>query len=165
MRSTTITTLNAQAGQSMSVVGDTYRILLSGQQTEGTHAIIDMLIPPQGGPGPHAHTAIQESFYVVEGEIEFKSESQTYTAGQGSFVNIPLGGAVHSFKNKTDQLAHLICIIVPSGLDEFFTKIGEPVESGAFLASSPMTPEKQKQLEEIAERYGQELFPPNYLDR
>ena len=164
MRPTAVSTLNAQDGQSVSVVGDTYRILLSGQQTKGTHAIIDMLIPPQGGPGPHAHAGIQESFYVVEGEIEFKSESQTYSAGQGAFVNIPLGGAVHSFKNKTDQLAHLICVVVPAGLDEFFTEIGEPVESGTFLTPSPMTPEKQKQLEEIAKRYGQELFPPDYFN-
>ena len=163
MRPVTITTLDAQAGQSISVVGDTYRILLSGQQTKGTHTIIDMLIPPQGGPSPHAHVAIQESFYVVEGQIEFQSESQTYTASQGSFVDIPLGGAVHSFKNKTDQLAHLLCVVVPAGLDEFFTEIGEPVERGTFLTPPTMTPEKQKQLEEIAKRYGQELYPPDYF--
>lgn len=165
MRPVTITTLEAQEGQSISVVGDTYRILLSGQQTKGTYTIIDMLIPPQGGPGPHAHAAIQESFYVVEGQIEFQSESQTYTASQGSFVDIPLGGAVHSFKNKTDQLAHLLCVVVPAGLDGFFTEIGEPVESGTFLAPPTMTPAKQQQVEEIAKRYGQELFPPDYFNR
>ena len=165
MRPTTITTLNAQDGQSISVVGDTYRILVSGEQTQGNYAIIDMLIPPQGGPGPHAHAAIQESFYVMEGEIEFSSESQTFTARQGSSVSVSLGGAVHSFKNKTDTVAHLLCVVVPAGLDKFFTEMGKPVESNAFLPPPSMNHEEQQRLEEVAKKYGQELFPPDYLNK
>ena len=50
-------TVGSQEGQSLSVVGDTYRILMTGKQTGGEFAVIDMLIPPEGGPGPHAHAA------------------------------------------------------------------------------------------------------------
>ncbi|HXO74313.1 MAG TPA: hypothetical protein VN824_03765, partial [Puia sp.] len=49
----------SQDGQSLSVVGDTYRILISGKETEGAFAVIDMLIPPGGGPGPHSHPNIR----------------------------------------------------------------------------------------------------------
>jgi hypothetical protein len=52
MRPTAIRTLDPQAGPSLSVVGDTYRIVTSGAQTGGAYAIIDMLVPPGGGPGP-----------------------------------------------------------------------------------------------------------------
>jgi len=82
------------------VVGDSYRVVITGKETEGAYAVIDMLVPPNGGPGPHAHTAFQESFHVLEGEIEVKTENGTYTAGKGSFVNIPLGGLIHCFKTK-----------------------------------------------------------------
>jgi len=148
-------------GQNVSVVGDTYRILISGKETGGAFAVIDMLIPPGGGPGPHAHPDFHESFYVIDGEIEVRSEAGSYTAGQGSFVLIPRGGVVHCFKNKTDQVAHLLCTVAPSGLEEFFLEIGQPVAAGAFLA--PPDEAALKKILPVAEKYGQKLFPPDYL--
>jgi quercetin dioxygenase-like cupin family protein len=150
-----------QDGQNVSVVGDTYRILITGKQTQGAFATIDMLIPPGGGPGPHAHPDFHESFYVIDGEIEVKSEAGTYTAGQGSFVHIPKGGIVHCFKNKTQHMAHILCMVAPSGLEEFFAKIGTPVAVGAFVA--PPDGEAMKKIIPIAEQYGQKVFPPDYL--
>jgi quercetin dioxygenase-like cupin family protein len=156
-------TIGPDNGQNLSVVGDNYRILVSGKQTGGAFATIDMLIPPGGGPGPHAHPDFQESFYVIDGEIEVKSESGTYTAKKGSFVSIPKGGIVHCFKNKTDQMAHLLCMVVPSGLEEFFMEIGKPVAIGEFLPPPPMDEEAMKKILPIVEKYGQKLFPPDYL--
>lgn len=73
-----LTTITAQDGQVLSVVGDTYRLVITGEETGGAYAAIDMLIPPQGGPGPHAHANFQESFYVLEGEIVIKIKAQSY---------------------------------------------------------------------------------------
>jgi quercetin dioxygenase-like cupin family protein len=159
-----ILTIDNGQGQSLSVVGDSYQILISGEQTNGNYAVIDMLIPPGGGPGPHAHKDMQEMFYVVEGEIEFKMEGGKYTANKGSFVNIPLGGAVHCFKNTTGKIAHLLCTVVPAGLDRFFQEIGKPVETGTFLPAPALNTEELNKLKSIAEKYGQKLYPPNFLD-
>jgi quercetin dioxygenase-like cupin family protein len=156
-------TIGSDKGTSVSVVGDTYRILITGEQTAHVYAAIDMLIPPNGGPGPHAHAGFQESFYVIEGEIEVKSEVSTYTAKKGSFVNIPTGGIVHCFKNKTKETAHLLCFVAPSGLEEFFIEIGKPVLPGNFLPPPQLNAEGIKKLEIIAEKYGQKIFPPDYL--
>ena len=159
-----IITLDNGQGQSFSIGGSSYRILISGEQTGGSYAVIDMLVPPGGGPGPHAHKHFQEMFYVVDGEVEFKREGGKYAAKKGSFVNIPLGGAVHSFKNTTDKLAHLICTVVPSGLDSFFQEIGKPVESGTFLPPPTLSKDDMIKLKTIGEKYGQEFYPPNFLD-
>lgn len=105
--------------------------------------MIDMLVPPGGGPGPHAHANMQEAFYVIDGEIEFKTEAGSYTARKGSFVNIPLGGAVHSFKNISESIAHMLCTVTPAGLEEFFEEIEKPVEAGKFLA--PHVPDLEEQ--------------------
>lgn len=156
-------TIGPQDGQNLSVVGDTYRILITGRETDGAYAAIDMLIPPDGGPGPHSHADFQESFYVIDGEIEVRSEVSMYTAKKGSFVNIPKGGIVHCFKNKTDQTAHLLCIVVPSGLEEFFVEIGQPVAIGSFFTPPPMDEVAMKKIGPIAEKYGQKLYPPDYL--
>ena len=160
----TITTVDNEQGQSLSVVGDTYRILISGEQTNGNYAVIDMLVPPNGGPGPHAHKDIQEMFYVVEGEIDFKMEEGNYKAKKGSFVNIPLGGAIHCFRNTTSNIAHLLCTVVPAGLDAFFQEIGKPVDTGTFLPPPTLSTEELDKLKSLAEKYGQQLYPPNYLD-
>ena len=72
--------VDATAGQTLSVTGGNYRILTSGAQTGGAFATIEMLVPPGGGPPPHAHPDFHETFYVVDGEVEVKSEAGTYVA-------------------------------------------------------------------------------------
>ncbi|MBO2012153.1 cupin domain-containing protein [Hymenobacter negativus] len=156
--------LGPEDGPSLSVVGDTYRVLISGKETAGAFATIDMLIPPGGGPGPHAHATIEESFYVVDGEIEFKSEFGTVVATQGSFITIPKGGVVHSFKNKTPHTAHLLCTVVPAGLETLFEAIGQPVAAGHFLPPPPMDEAFIRKAQAAAEKLGQQVFPPHYLD-
>ena len=54
----------------VGLVGDTYTILVAGKDTAGRYSLIDMHIPPRGGPPPHRHD-FEEMFSVLEGEIEF----------------------------------------------------------------------------------------------
>lgn len=159
-----IKTINEDQGQTLSVVGDNYRIIISGEQTQGAYAVIDMLVPPGGGPGPHSHANIQELFYVVDGELEFKTEAGKYTAKKGSFVNIPKGGEVHCFKNTSNGMAHLLCTVIPAGLDEFFLEIGTPTSPGKFLPPPVLNAQEVARLQAAAEKHGQKVYPPNYLD-
>ncbi len=161
---TNISTIDNEQGQSLSVAGNNYRVLVSGKQTGGHYAVIDMLVPPGGGPGPHAHKDMQEMFYVVDGEVEFKMEGAKYNAKKGALVNIPFGGQVHCFKNITDQMAHLLCTVIPAGLDDFFMEIGKPVETGTFLPPGQLSPEDINRLSVLGEKYGQVFYPPDYLD-
>lgn len=123
-----------------------------------------MLIPTGGGPGPHAHADFEESFYVIDGEIEVKSELGNYTAARGSFISIPKGGVIHSFKNVDSKTAHLLCTVVPAGLEDFFEEISEPVGFGHFLPLPEFNETYVKKLQTIAEKYGQEVYPPHFLD-
>ena len=150
-------------GPSLSVVGDTYRILVSGKQTGGAFATIDMLVPPGGGPGPHAHPDFEETFYVVDGDVEVRSEAGAYIAQKGSYVVIPKGGIVHCFKNKSDKMAHLLCTVIPAGLEDLFLEIGKPVKYDEFLPPPSLDPENIGKLIAIAEKHGQKVFPPDYL--
>ena len=165
MRPTAINVLEPQAGPAVSVAGNTYRTLLGGAQTGGAYALIDMLIPPGGGPAPHAHAAVQESFYVLAGEVVVRSETQVYTAQAGAFVDIPKGGAIHSFKNETATVAHLLCVVAPAGTEQMFAEVGQPVAPDAFLPPPVISPEELARLQGIARSYGQEVFPPNYLTK
>ena len=157
-----ITVVTNQEGQSLSIAGGTYRIIISGQQTGGAYAVIDMVVPPSGGPVPHAHPAIQESFYVLEGEVEFTTESGSYVAGKGTFIDIPLNGPVHRFKNKSTTTARLLCTVIPAGLEAFFQDV-ERSATGSLVSPPLIGVELQKKIKALAEQYGQKLYPPDYF--
>lgn len=160
-----VITLGPGQGQHLSMAGGNYRILITGKQTGGDFATIEMLVPPGGGPGPHAHPDFHESFYVAEGEVEVQSEEGTYTATQGAYIVIPKGGMVHGFKNRSAKLAKLLCTVAPSGLEEMFLELGVPVAPGEFLPPPEMDDAGRKKMQEVAEKYGQQLFPPDYFTR
>jgi quercetin dioxygenase-like cupin family protein len=74
--------------QHIGLVGDTYTNLLTGKDTAGRFCLIDMHVPPSGGPPPHRHD-FEESFIVLEGKIEatFRGAKSLVTAGET--INIP----------------------------------------------------------------------------
>jgi quercetin dioxygenase-like cupin family protein len=113
----------------LSIAGGIYTILVTGEQTAGRYCLTDMLVPPGGGPPPHRHD-FEEMFTILNGEIEFTFRGEVRLAGAGSTVNIP-ANAPHSFKNKSDRPAHLLCMCTPSGQEEFFMAVGDPVDSRA----------------------------------
>jgi quercetin dioxygenase-like cupin family protein len=149
-------------GQKLTIAGGEYRILVSGKQTDGAFAVIEMSVPPEAGPDPHSHPNFEESFYVLEGEIYFRTESGEYTAKPTSFINIPRGGMVHGFKNLTKNNAKLLCTVIPAGLDEFFYEVSNLMAEAKKNSYQPA--EIKQHIDFISEKYGQKLFSPDYLD-
>ena len=109
----------------IGLVGDTYTTLLTGKDTAGRFCLIDMYIPPGGGPPPHRHD-FEETFILLEGEIEatFRGAKSIVRAGQT--VHIP-ANAPHQFHNASDRPARLLCICSPAGQEEFFASVGVQV--------------------------------------
>lgn len=115
----------------IGLAGDTYTILLSGKDTAGRFCLIDMHVPPNGGPPPHRHD-FEETFTVLEGELEatFRGAKQMVRAGET--INIP-ANAPHQFHNSSSQPTRMLCICSPAGQEEFFMEIGVPVETRTTL--------------------------------
>ena len=111
----------------VSVAGGTYTILVSGKETGGRYSLIDMLVPPGGGPPPHRHD-FEEMFTILDGEIELTFRGETHRASAGSTVNIP-ANAPHAFKNASDKPARMLCMCTPAGQEELFIEVGDPVDS------------------------------------
>jgi quercetin dioxygenase-like cupin family protein len=109
----------------IGVVGDTYTILVSGQDTAGRYTLIDMHVPPGGGPPPHRHD-FEEMFTILDGEIELTFRDVTAVARAGDTVNVP-ANAPHVFRNAADRPARLLCLCSPAGQEEFFREVGVPV--------------------------------------
>lgn len=150
-------------GEKLAIAGSDYRIVVTGEQTGDKLAVIEMNIPPGSGPVPHEHPSFQESFYVLEGEVEFRTKSGTYTGKKGAMVTIPQGGPVHNFKNVSAEMARLLCIVAPAGLDAFFQEVSKILNKGGI--PQPPTDEDKAVLLETSERYGQKLYPPDYFEK
>jgi quercetin dioxygenase-like cupin family protein len=114
-----------QALPHVGLVGDTYTILLKGGDTAGRYCLIDMHVPPGGGPPPHRHD-FEESFIVLEGEIEATFRGVKSIVRAGETVNIP-ANAPHQFRNASDGAVRLLCICSPAGQEDFFAEVGVPV--------------------------------------
>ena len=145
----------------IGLVGDTYTILLKGEDTAGRYTLIDMHVPPGGGPPPHRHD-FEEMFAILEGEIEatFRGEKSVVRAGET--LNIP-ANAPHSFTNASDRPARLLCMCSPSGQEEFFMAVGVPVDSRT--AAPPELDEAAQaafvaKAQELAPQYRTELLGP-----
>lgn len=109
----------------LGVVGDTYTILVSGQDTAGRYTLIDMHVPPGGGPPPHRHD-FEEMFTILDGEIELTFRGVTAVARAGETVNVP-ANAPHVFRNAAEHPARLLCLCSPAGQEEFFRAVGVPL--------------------------------------
>ncbi len=138
----------------IGIVGDTYTILLGGKDTAGRYCLIDMHVPPGGGPAPHRHD-FEEMFTVLDGEIEITFRGQKTVARAGETVNIP-ANAPHSFTNHSKQPARLLCMCTPAGQDEFFTAVGDPV------AGRTMPPPKPDPAEQAAFMAKAGVLAPQY---
>lgn len=137
------------AGGWLALAGDTYSMLITGAQTAGKYCLIDMLIPDGGGPPPHRHD-FEEMFTVLEGSVEFTFRGDTRTVHTGSTVNVP-ANAPHHFRNTSGAPARMLCMCTPAGQDQFFARVGDPVD-GPAAAPPQLSSEEQQQRRETAAR-------------
>jgi quercetin dioxygenase-like cupin family protein len=143
----------------IGLVGDTYTILLTGKDTAGRFCLIDMHIPPGGGPPPHRHD-FEESFIILEGEIEATFRGVKSVAGAGETVHIP-ANAPHQFQNKSGRSARVLCICSPAGQEKFFAELGVPVATGTTAPpklDETAQAEFKAKAEALAPKYKTELL-------
>ena len=147
-------------GRTIAVVGDVYRFLATGEDTDGKYAMWEAIVPPGGGPPPHVHSREEEGFYILEGEITVHIGDKRIVTTAGMFANMPVG-APHSFKNESDKPAKMLITVAPAGLEQMFFEVGVPLAEGATTALQPKKEEIEKLLA-IAPRYGVEIRLPGH---
>jgi quercetin dioxygenase-like cupin family protein len=144
----------------IGVVGGTYTILLTGEDTAGRFCLVDMYIPPGGGPPPHRHD-FEETFSILEGELDFTFRGQKQVARAGETIHIP-SNAPHQFHNSSTKPARLLCTCSPPGQEKLFQELGVPV---ATRTTPPPKLDAAAQAEfvakarELTPKYRTELLP------
>jgi quercetin dioxygenase-like cupin family protein len=150
-------------GKVVAVVGDVLVFKAESEQTDGQYALFEITVEPQAGPPPHIHSREDESFYILEGEVEFHLDERTVVATPGTFLQSPRGQK-HSFKVVGSQPAKMLCWATPAGIEQFFTEVGT-VLSGASVAPPPITHEAIGRMVSTAPKYGITILPRGEQER
>ena len=143
----------------IGLVGDTYTVTVTGDQTAGRFCVVDMHIPPGGGPPPHRHD-FEETFSLIEGEMVATFRGQKSIVRAGDTLHIP-ANAPHQFHNASASPVRLLCICSPAGQEKFFMEVGVPV---ATRTTPPPKLDKKEQaafiekVKALAPKYRTELL-------
>ena len=82
--------------------------------------------PGPGGPDPHFHRTITESFYVLTGAIRLYDGQRWITGVAGDFLYVPEGG-IHAFKNESGEPASMLILFSPGApREDYFETLADP---------------------------------------
>lgn len=145
-------------GTTVGIVGDVYRYLATGKETDGKYALMEAIVSPGGGPPPHVHTREEEAFYLLEGEITFWLGEERRVLSAGMFANVPTR-LLHAFRNESEKPARMLILVAPAGLEQMFLEVGQLLPPGTTVAPPPSAAEIEKLLA-VAPGYGVEIRVP-----
>ncbi len=101
--------------------GTTVHYLVRGASTGGEFGLYRWEMGPNpGGPDPHFHKTISESFYVLSGTIRLYNGTKWVDGTPGDFMYVPEGG-IHGFRNESGEPAAMLLLFTPGApREEYF---------------------------------------------
>lgn len=136
-------------------IGHLMSILISSRDTNGAFSLIHGYEIKGLEPPPHIHTKEDESFYLLNGEINYTVGKEIFKARKGDWMYLPKM-IQHSFQVQTDE-AEVLIHLSPGGFEEYFREMSEPAK-GLYIPPRPQGPPDVKRIVETASKYGIE-FP------
>jgi len=134
-------------GSTYCVLGNLYTFRAVGKDTGEAYALFEL----------HGHSLEDEAFYILDGEVEFQIEEQTFVATSGTFLHCSKG-QLHRFKNIGATPAKMLSWFIPAGLEDFFAEVGQLREHLSSELSALSSTDMEKFLA-IALDYGLEIIP------
>jgi quercetin dioxygenase-like cupin family protein len=134
---------------------DLWIVLAQAKETGGRFSMMEELLRKGSGPGPHKHTWSDETFYMLDGEINFLIGDEIKTARTGDFLMIPRNTR-HAFR-VTSEIARFLNGYTPASLEAALVEFATP-------ATERVLPPKGasgiiKMTPELLTRYGMDMLP------
>jgi len=131
-------------------------VKLTAEETGGALSVLDSWLTPAANPPLHVHHGEDESFVVLEGEVEFFLDgAEPRLARPGDFVFGPRG-VPHRFEVRTPE-ARLLVLGTPGGAERFFRAMGE--HAPAAVLPVPQLPDVEHVVA-VAAAYDIEILAP-----
>ena len=106
--------------------GGSAEYLATGAGTRGEFGLYrwNMAAGP-GGPDPHFHKTISESFFVLDGTIALFDGKSWVDGRPGDFLFVPEGG-IHGFRNDSGEPASMLILFAPGApREDYFETLAE----------------------------------------
>jgi len=128
----------------------------SGKQTGNRFSLVELLAPVGPGAPYHIHRLEDETFYILEGQMEFITGERRIKAGPGSCTFLPRG-IPHGFRVLGPTPVHALVLTAPAGFDSFVVEAGEPART--LTLPEPKPPDMAKMMA-LAAKYQIEIIGP-----
>jgi mannose-6-phosphate isomerase-like protein (cupin superfamily) len=117
---------DAQEPEVVYANGTRCRYLATGAGTGGLFGLYRWeMSAAGGGPGPHFHRTLTESFYVLLGTVKIYDGRTWIDARPGDFIHVPIGG-IHGFRNESGEPATMLIHFAPGAPREgYFEGLAE----------------------------------------
>jgi quercetin dioxygenase-like cupin family protein len=111
-----------------TALGERLSIRVRSKDVGGAYTIIEAIFPPHVSPPLHIHQREDEIFQITAGRLHFILNGERFDAGAGDIVVVPKGSP-HTWRNNSDESAHVLGLLTPGGADEMFEAvISAPLE-------------------------------------
>jgi len=81
-------------------------------------SLLEVTFDPGSGVDPHYHKGHSDSFYVLEGEVEFHVGDDVVHGTPGTYVLAP-PNVIHYFTNVSEKPARMLNLHTPGGFVEY----------------------------------------------
>ena len=127
------------------------------EQSGGSLAIVEHLIPPAAESPWHVHRTQDESFFILDGRVTVIVGEERWTLGPGGYAFGPRD-VPHGFRVEGETPARLLLICTPgAGFDRFIHEASEPATAPGF---PPPQPPDVARLARLAAEAGNEVLGP-----
>ena len=135
--------LDAGEGRSVLLRGTRVEFKVGSDRALGA-SLTEWNAVPGFDTGAHEHERLEETWYVLSGELEFRVGDETFTAEAGATVFVP-PHVPHAFANRSDTNATFLLAMSPPGHDRYFDELAE-------ILAGDGAPDPQA-ISELRERY------------
>ncbi|MCW3092483.1 MAG: hypothetical protein JWP81_3552 [Ferruginibacter sp.] len=112
---------------SVHYIAHTFSFLATGKDNGGAFSLMHCYFRKGFTAPPHYHQLEDESFFILEGEIDFHVGDRKVKVSAGEFISLPKN-VPHHF-NLITETAKALMLITPAGFEVFFKEFGQPART------------------------------------
>ena len=127
--------LKGESGTQFPFGDDIVTIKADSNETNGEYSLMHWVVAPDAIAPAHIHAEYEETFYVLEGKLQFTVGEDIVDVEVGDFIRCP-AGTRHGYVNSSGKKAVLLVGFTPGGMEQIFRKysfLGDQFDLDGYL--------------------------------
>ncbi len=118
-------------------------VKVSAADTGGAYSLMEDNLKREFSLGLHLHRQHAETFYILDGNVDFYIDGDWMTASPGATIHIP-PGTPHAVVLPDGQTGKMLMVFQPSGFDQYLAELARMTEEDFA---------DEKRMEALSEKY------------